>query len=104
MTDATAPQPAQQGEAEPRRRSRLSGLSIVATVLAAFVLAPILGVLLALTQESQGGWRHMLDTVLPVYVGNTLAIGGLVALGATLIGVGGAWLVTMCRFPGRGVF
>jgi len=108
MTEATAPKRRDVAPpdrvAPPRRRARLSGLSIAAGMLAALVVAPILGVLLALTQESQGGWRHMLDTVLPVYVGNTLAIGALVAAGATLLGVGGAWLVTMCRFPGRRVY
>ena len=49
-------------------------------------------------------WNHLADTVLPRYLANTfwLIIG--VGAGVLLIGVGTAWLVTMCRFPGRGVF
>jgi iron(III) transport system permease protein len=83
---------------------RPSWLSVGAAALAALVVAPILGVALALVQPSQGAWRHMLDTVAPTYVANTLMLGALVAVGAGLVGVGAAWLVTMCRFPGRGVF
>ena len=88
----------------PARRRAETVLSWSAAALAALVLAPILGVVAALTQEGGGAWRHMLDTVLPVYVANTLTIGALVAVGSAALGVGAAWLVTMCRFPGRGFF
>jgi iron(III) transport system permease protein len=88
----------------PRPRGRLPALGLAAWAIALLTVGPVLGVLASLLQPSEGGWRHMIDTVLPVYVANTLAIGALVALGAGAIGVGAAWLVTMCRFPGRRVF
>jgi iron(III) transport system permease protein len=77
-------------------------LKAAAALVAALVVFPVLGVVLALAQDSDGAWRHMVDTVLPVYVRNTLALGAMVAAGSAAIGVGAAWLVTMCRFPGRG--
>ncbi|MGI9510736.1 MAG: ABC transporter permease, partial [Geminicoccaceae bacterium] len=49
-------------------------------------------------------WRHLASTVLLGYVGHTLALAAGVAIGVTLLGVGSAWLVTMCRFPGRNLF
>jgi iron(III) transport system permease protein len=49
-------------------------------------------------------WRHLTSTVLPDYVTNTLLLMVGVALGTLVGGVGTAWLTTMCRFPGRGLF
>jgi len=49
-------------------------------------------------------WTHLAQTVLPVYIGTTLTLMLGVGLLSMLIGVGTAWLVTMCRFPGRKLF
>lgn len=49
-------------------------------------------------------WAHLLDTVLPGYIWTTLKLSSGVAFGTLLIGVSTAWLVTVCRFPGRRVF
>ena len=49
-------------------------------------------------------WHGLVDTVLPLYVRNTLALTALVAVGTAAIGTGAAWLVTMYRFPGSRVF
>jgi iron(III) transport system permease protein len=49
-------------------------------------------------------WSHLASTVLSGYVVNTLLLALGVAVGVTVIGVGTAWLVTMCRFPGRQLF
>jgi len=46
----------------------------------------------------------LMETVLPRYAFNTIALVVLVALGAFFIGVGAAWLVTMTRFPGVRLF
>lgn len=86
------------------RPGRPAGLTLAAGLVAAAIAAPILGVLWSLTLPGSGVWRHLAATVLPVYVANTLMLGLLVTLGAGGIGVGAAWLVTMCRFPGRGLF
>ena len=97
MTDAAAPR-----RRPPLRRP--APLTIAAGAIAALVAGPILGVAASVLRDSEGAWRHMVDTVLPVYVGNTLALGAMVAIGAGAVGVGAAWLVTMCRFPGRPAF
>ena len=51
--------------------------------------------------DSGGLWSHLASTVLPRYLRNTLwlclGVGGL----TTVVGVGTAWLVTVCEFPGR---
>ncbi|WP_420393360.1 ABC transporter permease [Acuticoccus sp.] len=47
---------------------------------------------------------HYAATVLPRYMANTLALAGLVGVSVTVLGVASAWLVTMCRFPGRALF
>ncbi len=49
-------------------------------------------------------WRHLAQTVLADYVGNSLLLMLGVAVGTLIGGVGTAWLTSMCRFPGRGLF
>ncbi len=48
-------------------------------------------------------WAHLASTLLPDYLANTLWILLGVAVGVTVGGVGCAWLVSLCRFPGRRV-
>jgi iron(III) transport system permease protein len=49
-------------------------------------------------------WPHLASTVRPLYVRTTLGLMLGVGLGTFVIGMGTAWLVTMCRFPGRRIF
>ena len=46
-------------------------------------------------------WQHLLATVLPDYVRNSLLLMLGVGVGTLVLGVGGAWLTAMCEFPGR---
>ena len=69
----------------------LTGLPVL--VIVGFVLVPAGDV-----------WQHLVDTVLADYVINTLLLMLGVALGTLIGGVGTAWLTSMCRFPGRGLF
>lgn len=78
--------------------------SLLALVLALAVALPVLFVFATLAVPSGEVWRHLVSTVLLGYVGHTAALVAGVAVGVTLIGVGSAWLVTMCRFPGRNLF
>ena len=41
------------------------------------------------------------STVLPAYIRNSFLLMAGVGVGVLVVGVGAAWLVTMCRFPGR---
>lgn len=96
--------------ARPQLRPRASRSAradawTVGVLAVAFVVAMPLVAVLWLAVSPQGElWQHLLTTVLWRYVGNTLALGAGVAVGTLLIGVATAWLVTMCRFPGRKLF
>ncbi|MCF3936543.1 iron ABC transporter permease [Acuticoccus sp. M5D2P5] len=82
-----------------------SWLTGFALVLCALTLLP-LGALIvtAFHQSDAGAFGHYASTVLPRYVANTLALTITVGVAVTLMGVSSAWLVTMCRFPGRWLF
>ncbi|HEX7003954.1 MAG TPA: iron ABC transporter permease [Trueperaceae bacterium] len=87
-----------------RRRIRLGGWSIAVVAIALLVAAPILVVLSSVFAPAGDIWRHLASTLLPEYVRNSFLLMLGVGTGTMLIGVSGAWLVTMCRFPGRGLF
>jgi iron(III) transport system permease protein len=88
----------------PRRRRLPSGWTVAALVVVAVVGLPLLTVLAALVRESEGVWPHLMATVLPGYVANTLRLVGGVVVLTILIGVATGWLVAACEFPGRRVF
>jgi len=67
----------------------------------AFVIAtPIIFVFSSIFTKSTAIWQHLAATVLQDYIANSLALMLLVGTGVCIIGVGTAWLVTMCRFWG----
>jgi len=96
------PRPALHAFARPWWRGGL--LSWSALVVAALFAIPVISVLANVFVPSQGIWQHLVSTVLPQYLANTLwlvlGVGGGVLIG----GIGTAWLITMCRFPGRWLF
>ncbi|MBT7759377.1 MAG: iron ABC transporter permease, partial [Rhodospirillaceae bacterium] len=49
-------------------------------------------------------WPHLVSTVLGGYIATTITLMVGVGSGTLVLGVGSAWLVTMCRFPGRRLF
>ena len=83
---------------------RLPWLSYVAIAVAVLIIVPIVGVIWNVFQPGQGNWPHLANTVLPVYISNSLSLMVGVAIGVSIIGVGLAWLVVMCDFPGRRFF
>lgn len=87
-----------------RRRLRFDGLTLAALAVAALVMLPVLTIAAYLLQPLTGTWSHMVETVLPGYIRNTALLTLWVGIGTLLIGVSTAWLVTVCRFPGRGLF
>lgn len=91
--------------APPRRLRGHSSLSVSAALLALLVVVPVLSVFShVLTGGTSDTWRHLADTVLPEYVGNTIVLCIGVGLGVSSIGVTTAWLTTMHDFPGRRLF
>lgn len=83
---------------------RPSFWSIALFGVALAVALPILIVLGHVVVPTQGIWEHLASTVLPRYLVNTLWLTLGVGLGTLVLGAGCAWLVVMCRFPGKRVF
>lgn len=84
------------------RRARV--LPLLAVGLAVLLAMPVVVVLLFLFSPSTDTWQHLVNTVLGDYVVNSLLLMLGVAFGVIVGGVTTAWITTMCRFPGRGVF
>ena len=81
-----------------------SGFGLIGLVIAGGLSVPILAIVWSVFQPGQGNWPHLVETVLPLYIRNSLILMTGVAVGVTVFGVGSAWLVVMCRFPGHRIF
>ncbi|RVT83500.1 iron ABC transporter permease [Rhodobacteraceae bacterium CCMM004] len=76
-------------------------LYAAALAILAICLFPLVSVVAAsLTGVSSSVWG-LIETVLPGYALNTAGLVICTGIGALIIGVSTAWLVTMTRFPGR---
>ncbi|TGD43052.1 iron ABC transporter permease [Pseudotabrizicola sediminis] len=75
--------------------------SVGAFAIAVVVLAPMASVLWIAFHPTENIWPHLLATVLPRYLSNTLVLMLGVAVLTAAVGTGAAWLTTMYRFPGR---
>jgi len=76
--------------------------SFLVFLLAGLVCLPVAAVVwIAIEGGSGAHWLHLWQTVLPLYVRNTLLLAAGVAAGALSIGVTTAWLVTLHEFPAR---
>jgi len=86
-------------------RVRLPDVWAISTFIIAFLVAlPVIVILAHVFFPSGEVWQHLASTVLGRYLSNTVVLSVSVALGTTLIGTACAWLVVMCRFPGRRIF
>ncbi len=72
--------------------------------IATLIATPIFVVLASIFTNQSSIWEHLAATVLPQYILNSLALMLGVGAGVLLLGVGTAWLVTMCTFPGSRIF
>ena len=85
-------------------RRRPGPWSLGAFLVAALISVPLAAVAFLAFSPSGGIWGHLLSTVLPRYLRTTLGLMLGAGLGTLVIGAGTAWLVTLCRFPGRRIF
>jgi len=69
--------------------------------LAVVVAAPVVAVFAYVAAPTSGLWRHLAETLLLEYVGNTALLAVGVGCATIVLGTGCAWLVVMCEFPGR---
>lgn len=87
---------------KPRRL--MPGWYSIAWGSAILVMLPVLAVFWLALFPTENIWPHLVDTILPVYIKTTLLLLAGVGCLSVMIGVGTAWLVTMCNFPGRRIF
>lgn len=80
----------------------ISGWTFLVAAIALIVAIPILFVFSSIFTKSSDIWQHLVTTVLPDYILNSCLLMLIVAIGVCIIGVGTAWIVTMCRFWGSG--
>lgn len=70
-----------------------------ASLVAALVALPLLGLAASLLDVRIEMWRHLVETQLGDIVANTAVLLVGVGVGATALGTATAWLVTLHRFP-----
>lgn len=74
-------------------------------LLSALLLAMPVAVVLGFVFVPSGDvWAHLASTVLSDYISNSLLLMLGVSIGTLFLGVSTAWLTTMCKYPGRGIF
>lgn len=78
--------------------------AIAVGAIALLIALPILVVISSLFTNQGDIWGHLATTVLSRYLLNSLGLAVGVSVGVLLLGVGTAWLVTLCQFPGRWLF
>ena len=86
----------------PRRQSAIWLFG--AFVIALLVAAPIVAVVYIALFPTENIWPHLASTMLPRYLKNTGILMLGVGIGVTPIGVSSAWVVTMCKLPGKRFF
>ncbi|HEU0059510.1 MAG TPA: iron ABC transporter permease [Hyphomicrobiaceae bacterium] len=77
--------------------------TVLAGLLAGIILLPIGTIVVLALSSEQNVWPHLLATVLPRALADTFILMAGVGVLALALGTAAAWLVTMYRFPGRGV-
>lgn len=78
-----------------------AGWAVLSLLIAGILSLPTWVILSSIFAPTGEIWAHLVATVLPGYVQNTIGLVLGVGSGVLLVGVATAWLVTMCRFPGR---
>ena len=86
------------------RRLNWNAWTIFVVAIASLISAPVIFVLSSIFSDTGEIWSHLASTVLPRYLLNSFILMLGVGCGVSVIGVGAAWLVTMCRFPGSRIF
>ncbi|MGR5253363.1 ABC transporter permease [Vibrio astriarenae] len=71
--------------------------------LALLLVLPILAIFYTAVSEADDIFGHLMTTVMPTYISNTLLLVAGVMLLSLLFGIPSAWLMAMCRVPGEKV-
>lgn len=80
------------------------GWLAVVLLIGLIVVGPIVSLFVVAFSPSDNIWPHLMSSVLPRAVSDTLMLMAGVGILTMAIGASSAWLVTMYRFPGRKMF
>ena len=80
-------------------RLKIDGWTLGTAAVSTAVMLPIVAVIILAFTPGDDIWGHLTSTVLPLYITTTVQLMIGVGTGTFFIGVGGAWLVTIYRFP-----
>lgn len=84
--------------------SPAAGWRIALFAIAALATAPLAVIFASFLTPADDVWRHFASTILGELIFNTVVLAVAVGVGSAVIGVGLAWLVAVCEFPGRRMF
>jgi len=70
-------------------------------IIALLISLPIIAVVYLALFPEENAWPHLINTVLPSYLKNTVTLMLGVGLLTLCIGTGAAWLISMYDFPGK---
>jgi len=87
-----------------RRGDPTSTWSITTLIGGLLLIGPFVALFVTATGDSGGLWAHLMETVFPRYVGNTLALMTGVAVISLFFGVTTAWVLARFRFSGDRMF
>src|SRR5262245_39351373 len=77
------------------------GWTLFAAALAAVMALPVATIVVLSLAPAESVWPHLMRTVLPGALLDTLLLLAGVGVLTLAVGAGTAWLTTMYRFPGR---
>ena len=100
---ATWLQPARALRAWRARRRVSPAWGAIALVLTGIMMLPVLTVAILAVSTQENIWPHLMRTVLPASLRDTVLLLTGVGVLVLAMGTGAAWLTTMYRFPGRGL-
>jgi len=98
------PSAAPPADGKPWWRLKLDIWAVGTLAVVIAVVLPILWVIVLAFSPSDGIWDHLVQTILGRLVWTTILLMTGVGIGTFVIGTATAWIVTMCRFPGRRIF
>ena len=79
---------------------RISGWSLTTLFFSLALIGPFIAIFYVATGDSGGLWPHLMETVFPRYVINTLLLMLGVAVVSLFFGLSTAWVVSRYTFPG----
>lgn len=101
MEASVTPRRGSRADQDNLRRKDGRGWSVAALLIACLVLMPVAAVVWMALNPTENIWPHLLNSVLPRYLTNTVILAVGTGILSAMMGAGTAWLISMYEFPGR---